>query len=77
MHDVDVRRPLADGTRLHAYEHDWTRRYAHLSDDGRAYEWTKRERCRQVPAAATLDGDDREQLPAGVLHEGRGRVTQE
>ncbi|MEX2107821.1 MAG: hypothetical protein WD827_02900 [Solirubrobacterales bacterium] len=33
MHEVE----LADGTRLHAYKHRETRRYLHLSSDGRAF----------------------------------------
>lgn len=28
---------LEDGTRLHAYKHWWTRRYIHLTGDGRAF----------------------------------------
>jgi hypothetical protein len=28
---------LESGTRLHAYKHYWTRRYLHLSEDGRAF----------------------------------------
>jgi hypothetical protein len=28
---------LEDGTRLHAYKHRETRRYLHLSEDGRAF----------------------------------------
>ena len=33
MHEVE----LADGTALHAYKHVSTRRYFHLSEDGRAF----------------------------------------
>jgi hypothetical protein len=33
MHEVE----LKDGTRLHAYKHRETRRYLHLSPDGRAF----------------------------------------
>ncbi len=28
---------LEDGTELQAYKHDWTRRYIHLDDEGRAF----------------------------------------
>lgn len=31
---------LADGTRLHMYKHTWTRRYLHLSDDGRCFRYS-------------------------------------
>lgn len=36
MHELE----LSDGTRVHAYKHQMTRRYLHLSDDGRAFEYT-------------------------------------
>ncbi len=28
---------LTDGTRVHMYKHQWTRRYFHLADDGRCF----------------------------------------
>jgi hypothetical protein len=39
MFDVE----LDDGTRPHAYKHRWTRRYVHLTDDGRAFAYVWRE----------------------------------
>jgi hypothetical protein len=39
MFDVE----LDGGVRLHAYKHWWTRRYIHLTDDGRAFAYMWRE----------------------------------
>jgi len=30
---------LDDGTRIHSYKHKWTRRYLHLDDSGRAFNY--------------------------------------
>lgn len=35
MHDIE----LEDGTILNAYKHRWTRRYLHLSGDGRTFDY--------------------------------------
>jgi hypothetical protein len=35
MHEIR----LADGSRLHAYKHVTTRRYLHLTEDGRAFDY--------------------------------------
>jgi hypothetical protein len=35
MGDVE----LEDGTILNAYKHSWTRRYLHLADDGRTFDY--------------------------------------
>jgi len=34
---------LEDGTRIDAYKHRWTRRYLHLSKDGRTYAYIWRD----------------------------------
>jgi len=39
---------LADGTRLQAYKHSWTRDYLHLSDDGRAFVFVPKTRYEEV-----------------------------
>jgi hypothetical protein len=39
---------LADGTRLQAYKHYWTRDYLHLSDDGRAFVFVPKTRYEEV-----------------------------
>jgi hypothetical protein len=39
---------LADGTALHAYKHIHTRSYLYLSEDGRAFEWTRCERYAEL-----------------------------
>lgn len=39
---------LADGTRLQAYKHAWTRAYLHLSEDGRAFVFVPKTRYEEV-----------------------------
>ncbi|MFL5833023.1 MAG: hypothetical protein ACJ76B_03460 [Solirubrobacterales bacterium] len=39
---------LVDGTRLQAYKHSWTRRYLHLSEDGRAFVFVPKTRYEEV-----------------------------
>jgi hypothetical protein len=39
---------LTDGTRLQAYKHYWTRRYLHLSEDGRAFVFVPKTRYQEV-----------------------------
>ena len=39
---------LVDGTRLQAYKHYWTRRYLHLSQDGRAFVFVPKTRYQEV-----------------------------
>jgi hypothetical protein len=45
---------LADGARVHAYKHRWTRRYLHLADDGRAFSYTGTGRYREVDRYAAI-----------------------
>jgi hypothetical protein len=44
---------LADGSQLHAYKHQTTRRYLHLTTDGRAFEYHA-ERYGEVDLAASI-----------------------
>jgi len=39
---------LADGTRLQAYKHYWTRNYLHLTEDGRAFVFVPKTRYEEV-----------------------------
>ncbi len=39
---------LVDGTRLQVYKHYWTRRYMHLSEDGRAFVFVPKTRYEEV-----------------------------
>lgn len=39
---------LVDGTRLQMYKHYWTRRYLHLSEDGRAFVFVPKTRYEEV-----------------------------
>lgn len=39
---------LTDGTRLQIYKHYWTRRYLHLSEDGRAFVFVPKTRYEEV-----------------------------
>jgi hypothetical protein len=39
---------LTDGTRLQAYKHSWTRRYLHLSEEGRAFVFVPKTRYEEV-----------------------------
>lgn len=84
MFDVE----LADGTRLHAYKHWWTRRYVHLADDGRAFyyvwvdaetyseteEGTYRETCPRCHLELVLQGARRmkESMPGYTEAHGEG-----
>lgn len=51
MHDVE----LNDGTIVNAYKHRWTRRYFHLSGDGRAFLYGSRELYRQVDLFSAIE----------------------
>ena len=46
---------LRGGSRVYAYKHVVTRRYLHLADDGRAFEYVPVGRYRQVKADALLE----------------------
>lgn len=50
MHEVE----LKDGTRLQAYKNSETRRYLHLSSDGRAFEYCGEEKYREVEITLAL-----------------------
>lgn len=50
MHEVE----LKDGTRLHAYKNRETRRYLHLSLDGRAFAYCEDDSYREVEITLTL-----------------------
>jgi hypothetical protein len=58
MHEVE----LDDGTRVHAYKHRETRRYAHLDEDGGAWDyraaWDRDDAARYIalPPAYALAG---------------------
>lgn len=39
---------LVDGTRLQVYKHYWTRRYLHLTEDGRAFVFVPKTRYEEV-----------------------------
>lgn len=45
---------LVDGTRLQVYKHYWTRRYLHLSEDGRAFVFVPKTRYEEVNPAWLL-----------------------
>lgn len=51
MHEVE----LDDGTRVHAYKHRETRRYLHLSDDGRAFVYGEPDFYREVDVRRLVD----------------------
>lgn len=46
---------LSDGTRVHAYKHRTTRRYFHLSEDGRAFTYIPRHRYLEIEPSAAID----------------------
>jgi hypothetical protein len=46
---------LKDGTRLHAYKHRITRRYLHLSDDGRTFVYEAPDFYREVEVRELVD----------------------
>jgi len=50
MHEVE----LKDGTRLQAYKNRETRRYLHLTSDGRAFEYCGEEKYREVEITLAL-----------------------
>jgi hypothetical protein len=50
MHEVR----LADGPSIHAYKHVVTRRYLHLTGDGRAFAYTGGECYRELPLATAV-----------------------
>jgi hypothetical protein len=52
MHMFDVE--LEDGTRLHAYRDRMTRRYLHLTEDGRAFHYIKGKRYRELDPRTAL-----------------------
>ena len=63
---------LADGTRLQAYKHYWTRRYMHLSEDRRAfvYRWGEGD-YEEVAACWLFDAVLRRSLTAPTAGNGR------
>lgn len=50
MHEVE----LKDGTRLQAYKNRETKRYFHLTSDGRAFEYCGEEKYREVEITLAL-----------------------
>jgi hypothetical protein len=50
MYEVE----LADRTPLHAYKHVATRRYLHLSEDGRTFAYRSEARYREIAPRAAL-----------------------
>jgi hypothetical protein len=46
---------LADDTRVHAYKHVSTRRYVHLGEDGRAFEYVGEQQYLEVDADDAAD----------------------
>lgn len=50
MYEVE----LKDGTRLQAYKNRETKRYLHLSSDGRAFEYCGEEKYREVEITLAL-----------------------
>jgi heme-degrading monooxygenase HmoA len=46
---------LADGGRVHAYKHIATRRYFHLAEDGRAFQYTARGRYVPIERGEAID----------------------
>jgi hypothetical protein len=61
---------LTDGTHLHAYKHRGTRRYIHLTGDGRAFAYEWREPSEGDQPAWYREVDPREHLDL-VLPRGR------
>jgi hypothetical protein len=51
MHEIE----LADGTALHAYKHVATRRYLHLSEDGRAFFYGSEAKYTEVAPREAID----------------------
>lgn len=47
MHEIS----LVDGSRIHAYKHTTTRRYLHLAEDGRAFDYCDESRYGEVALA--------------------------
>jgi hypothetical protein len=46
---------LKDGTRVHGYKHRITRRYLHLSDEGRTFAWEEPDFYREVDTRKLVD----------------------
>jgi hypothetical protein len=46
---------LGDGTAIHLYKHIATRRYFHLSEDGRAFIYTRDGRYREIARTGAID----------------------
>lgn len=46
---------LEDGCRLHAYKHRWTRRYIHLTSDGRAFVYEEPDSYHEVDPYRMLE----------------------
>jgi hypothetical protein len=51
MHEIE----LADGSAVHAYKHVATRRYLHLSEDGRAFAYRGKWRYAEIATCDALD----------------------
>jgi hypothetical protein len=53
---------LADGTRLQAYKHYWTRNYLHVTQDGRTFVFVPKTRYQEVNPEWLLERALREEL---------------
>jgi len=52
MYEVE----LADGARVHAYKHQYTRRYMFLATDGGAYAYCRNGEYLEIPTASAIEG---------------------
>ena len=68
---------LTDGTRLQAYKHYWTRRYLHLSEDGRAFVFVPKTRYEEVNPPWLLMRVLRTELDPGLRYSVRQNVWPE
>ncbi len=68
---------LADGTRLQAYKHYWTRDYLHLSDDGRAFVFVPKTRYEEVSPPWLLMRVLRKELDSSLRYSVRQNVWPE
>jgi hypothetical protein len=68
---------LADGTRLQVYKHYWTRRYLHLSEDGRTFVFVPKTRYEEVNPPWLLMRVLRKELDPGLRYSVRQNVWSE
>jgi hypothetical protein len=68
---------LADGTRIQAYKHYWTRDYLHLSQDGRAFVFVPKTRYEEVSAPWLLMRVLRKELDSNLRYSVRQNVWPE